>query len=247
MILTVAAQKGGTGKTSSSAAIAQALDSMGRKALLVDADSQGSASLIYGAEPSPGLYGAIMGDEEAADLVQHCKPGDILPSNSKLDRLDIELNNQPGRDAMLSEALKPLESVYDTIIIDTAPGMGTVLIQSLAAADKIIIPLQADPHSLRGLHQIAETIEQVKRFVKPDLEVAGVFITQYSGRPTLTRQYDELIRQHCRDLGIPFAETHIRRAVAIQEAQALRESLYQYAPKSNPAVDYMNLIEELSI
>lgn len=247
MVITVAAQKGGTGKTTSSAAIAQALDSMGRRSLLVDADSQGSASLIYGAEPSPGLYAAIVGDQEAAGLVQHCKPGDILPSNSKLDRLDIELNNQPGRDAMLASALEPLGDEYDTIIIDTAPGMGTVLIQSLAAADRVLIPIQADPHSLRGLHQIVETIGQVKRFVKHDLEIAGVFITQYSSRPTLTRQYDELIRQHCRDLGIPFAETHIRRAVAVQEAQALRESLYEYAPNSNPASDYKALIEELDI
>lgn len=247
MVITVAAQKGGTGKTTSSAAIAQALDSMGRRSLLVDADSQGSASLIYGAEPSPGLYAAIVGDQEAAGLVQHCKPGDILPSNSKLDRLDIELNNQPGRDAMLASALEPLGDEYDTIIIDTAPGMGTVLIQSLAAADRVLIPIQADPHSLRGLHQIVETIGQVKRFVKRDLEIAGVFITQYSSRPTLARQYDELIRQHCRDLGIPFAETHIRRAVAVQEAQALRESLYEYAPNSNPASDYKALIEELDI
>lgn len=247
MVITIAATKGGTGKTTTAAALAQAFAATGRTSLLVDADAQGSASLIYGAEEAPGLYEVLRGKAKASDLIQSTEAGDILPSSPELDGLDAELARTKGRDTLLARALEPLRNAYDMIVIDTAPGVSTMLVQALTAADRVLIPVQADTQSLRGLEKLAETIADVQRLTNRGLEVAGVVVTMYDGRTVLAKQYDELIAETCEQMGVPFAETHIRRAVAVQEAQAMRQSLYEYAPKSNPAADYMALVEELNL
>lgn len=246
MIITVAAQKGGVSKTSTAAAMAQGLAYKGKKTLLIDADAQRGASLIYGADSNrPGLYELITGKAKAKDIVQTTTAGNIIPGSGLLDRLDIELNNQPGRDSLLKAGIAPLLGDYDCIIIDTAPGLGTCLIQALTAADYAIIPLVCDPQGLEGLHQITATIEQVKTYCNPDLKIAAVLLTQYQGRATLTKQYEALITEQCEAMGIPIAGTRIRRGIAIQEAQAMRANLFEYAPASNPAADYMAFIQEL--
>lgn len=249
MIITIAAQKGGVSKTTTAAAIAQAFSFTGKKALLIDLDAQGSASLIYGvdADGSGGSYALVMGKAKAEDLIQETKAGAIIPASPLLDRLDVELSNKPGRDSFLKAALAPIKKKYDCIIIDTAPGLGTALIQALTAADSVIIPLLCDPQALQGLNQVHETINQVQTYCNPELKIKGVVLTQYQARATLTRQYEELIANVCEGLGVKLASTRIRRAIAIQEAQALRESLYKYAPGSNPAADYMALCEELKL
>lgn len=247
MVITIAATKGGTGKTTTAAALAQAFADMGRRALLVDCDAQASASLIYGAEETGGLYDVLKGRAQAADMVQTTEAGDILPASPELDGLEVELARDRERDTLLARRLEPLQATYDAIVIDTAPGVSTLLVQALTAADKVLVPMQADTQSLRGLEKLAETIEDVQRYTNKGLEVAGVVLTMFDGRTTLSRQYDELIGETCEQLGFPYAKTHIRRAVAVQEAQALRQSLYAYAPKSNPAQDYRALIEELGL
>lgn len=248
MIITIAAQKGGVSKTTTAAAIAQALTWRGKKALLIDLDAQASASLIYGAEGSgSGAYSLIMKEREAAELIEHTKAGDIIPGSPLLDRLDIELSQKPGRDSFLEASIEPLKEKYDYIVIDTAPGLGTCLVQALTAADKVIIPLLCDPQALQGLHQVHETIGQVQKYCNPKLEIAAVLLTQYTARATLTKQYEELIEKQCKSMGLRLAKQRIRKAIAIQEAQALRESIYNYAPGSNPAIDYMALCEEIGL
>ena len=248
MIITVAAQKGGVSKTSTAAAIAQGLAWKKKKALLIDADSQKSATLIYGADDSKGgLYDLITGKATAAELIQDTPAGKIIPASPLLDRLGIELNNTPGRDSLLKAAIAPIKADFDYVLIDTAPGLGTCLIQALTAADCVIIPLRCDPQALAGLHAINETVEQVKTYCNPALTVAAVVLTQYNAQPTLTRQYEGLIIEQCREMGLPLAKTRIRRGIAIQEAQAMRENLYNYAPASNPAADYLELIKELKL
>lgn len=247
MVIAIAATKGGTGKTTTAAALVQAFADMGRTSLLVDADAQGSASLIYGADEAPGLYTALKGQADAAELIQRTEAGDILPASPELDGLDVELSRKRNRDTLLARTLEPLKASYDEIVIDTAPGVSTMLVQALTAADKVLIPVQADTQSLRGLEKLAETIADVQRLTNGNLEVAGVVVTMYDGRTVLAKQYDELLGETCEQMGVPLASTHIRRAVAVQEAQAMRQSLYQYAPKSNPAIDYKALIDELNL
>lgn len=248
MIITIAAQKGGVGKTTTAAAIAQALTWKKKKTLLIDADAQGSATLIYGADDSGGgTYELITGKAKAEELIQETPAGSIIPASPLLDRLGIELNNTPGRDSLLKAAISPIATAYDFILIDTAPGLGTCLIQALTAADCVIIPLLCDPQALSGLHNVYDTIEQVKTYCNPGLSVAAVVLTQYNARATLTRQYEGLITEQCREMGLPLAKTRIRRGIAIQEAQAMRENLYTYSPASNPAADYLELIKELHL
>lgn len=249
MILTVAAQKGGVSKTTTAAAIAQALEYRGKRTLLIDGDAQGSATLIYGAEEagSGGTYALIKGSAKAEALIQTTPAGKIIPASPLLDRLDIELNNKPGRDSFLKAAIEPIKGKFDCIVIDTAPGLGTALVQALTAADMAIIPLLCDPQALQGLHQVTETIEEVRKYCNPGLKIAAVVLTQYQARATLTRQYEELIAEQCQVMGLYLARTRIRRAIALQEAQASRESLYSYNPKCNPAADYMALCEEIGL
>lgn len=249
MIVTVAAQKGGVSKTTTAAAIAQALAFKGRKTLLVDVDAQASASLIYGADEAGtgGSYSLIMGKAPAEGLIQETPAGSIIPASPLLDRLDIELNNKPGRDSFLKAGIEPIKEKFDCIAIDTAPGLGTALVQALTAADIAIIPLLCDPQALQGLHQVTETIEEVKKYCNPSLQIAAVVLTQYQPRATLTRQYEDLIAAQCKEMGLYLAKTRIRRAIALQEAQACRENLYSYNEKCNPAIDYMALCKEIGL
>ena len=249
MVITIAAQKGGVSKTSTAAAIAQALEFKKKKTLLIDGDAQGSASLIYGADEAGtgGTYSLIMGKAPAEDLIQETPAGNIIPASPLLDRLDIELNNKPGRDSFLKAGIEPIKGKFDFITIDTAPGLGTALVQALTAADMAIIPLLCDPQALQGLHQVTETIEEVKKYCNPSLNISAVVLTQYQARATLTRQYEDLITEQCRDMGLTLAKTRIRRAIALQEAQACRESLYSYNAKCNPAEDYLALCKEIGL
>lgn len=249
MILTVACQKGGTGKTTTAAALCQALTYKGKKTLLIDLDAQGSASLIYGADEggTGGSYDLIMGKAKAKDLIRETPAGSIIPASPLLDRLDVELNNKPGRDSFLKAGIDPIKDMFDCIIIDTAPGLSTTLVQALTAADSVIIPLLSDPQALQGLHQVTETIEEVKKYCNPSLQIAAVVLTQYNPRATLTRQYEDLISEQCREMGTRLAKTRIRRGIALQEAQASRESLYNYNATCNPALDYMALAKEIGL
>lgn len=250
MIITVAAQKGGVGKTTTAAALAQALTWKKKKTLLIDADAQGSATLIYGADDSGGgTYDLITGKAKAEDLIQKTPAGAIIPYSPLMDRIGFELNHVKGRDSLLKAAITPIAGAYDFILIDTAPGLGNALIQALTAANSVIIPLLCDPQALSGLHNVYNTIQEVRKKpdLNPGLDVAAVVLTQYNPRATLTRQYEGLITEQCEDMGLYLAKTRIRRGIAIQEAQAMRESLYSYAPKSNPAADYLELIKELKL
>lgn len=249
MIIAIATQKGGTSKTTTAAAISQALAYNGKRTLLIDVDAQGSASLIYGADEggTGGTYSLIMGSAPAESLIQETPAGNIIPASPLLNRLDIELSNKPGRDSFLKAGIEPIKEKFDCITIDTPPGLSTNLVQALTAADIAIIPLLCDPQALQGLHQVTETIEEVKKYCNPSLRIAAVVLTQYQPRATLTRQYEDLITEHCRDLGLYLAETRIRRAIALQEAQACRESLYSYNAKCNPAADYMAFCKEIGL
>lgn len=249
MILTVACQKGGTSKTTTAAAIAQAFDYIGQKSLLVDLDVQRSASLIYGADDAGtgGSYSLIMGTAKAEDLIQETAAGRIIPGSKDLEGLDVELNKRAGRDFLLKAGLEPIKENYDCIVIDSAPGIGTTLVQALTAADIVIIPLLCDPQALQGLHQVTDTIEDVKNYCNPGIKIAAVLLTQYQAQATLTRQYEELIKEQCEEMGLYLAKTRVRRSIRLQEAQASRENLFLYNANCNPAIDYMAFCEEIGL
>ena len=137
----------------------------------------------------------------------------------------------------------PLKLSYDFIIIDTPPTAGELQYNALQAATALIIPLQAEIYSLQGLYQIAETAEQIKK-TNPALTAAGVILTRHNDRSTIARQMQENIKAAAQQMAIPYLGT-IREGVAIREAQALQVSLYEYAPKSKPALDYMDIFRKI--
>ena len=247
-IISVANQKGGTAKTSTAHALATGAAYKGKRSLAIDFDPQGNLSFIMGADASrAGAYELMKQQAKAAQIVQYTSQGDIIPASLNLAAADIEFSGKPGRDFFLQAALEPLQDAYDVAVIDTPPTLGTLLVNALTASDEVIIPMNADILSLQGLYQLAETITQVKSFCNKRLKVTGILITRYSGRTVLARDIKETIEAKCAELGIPVLNTVIRDGVAVREAQTTQESLFAYAPNSNPAKDYLQLFDEINL
>lgn len=247
-IISVANQKGGTAKTSTAHALATGAAYKGKRSLAIDFDPQGNLSFIMGADASrAGAYELMKQQAKAAQIVQYTSQGDIIPASLNLAAADIEFSGKPGRDFFLQAALEPLQDAYDVVVIDTPPTLGTLLVNALTASDEVIIPMNADILSLQGLYQLAETINQVKSFCNKGLKVTGILLTRYSGRTVLARDIKETIEAKCAELGIPLLNTVIRDGVAVREAQTTQESLFAYAPNSNPAKDYLRLFDEINL
>ena len=247
-IISVANQKGGTAKTSTAHALVTGAAYKRKSSLAIDFDPQGNLSFIMGADANrAGAYELMKQKAQAERIIQHTSQGDIIPASLNLAAADIEFSGKPGRDFFLQAALEPLQDAYDVAVIDTPPTLGTLLVNALTASDEVIIPMNADILSLQGLYQLAETIDQVKSFCIKGLKVTGILLTRYSGRTVLARDIKETIEAKCAELGIPLLNTVIRDGVAVREAQTTQESLFLYAPNSNPAKDYLRLFDEINL
>lgn len=247
--ITIASQKGGTGKTTTAAAIACWTAEKGVKTLCVDLDPQGSLTYILrGDGNAPGAY-ELMKGAAAEGAVQKLEAGmpDLIPASLQLAGADAEFSSRPGRDFLLKKALSPLTGEYGLVVVDTPPTLGTLLVNALAACGEAVVPVQADVFALQSVYQLMETIGQVREYCNPGLRVSGVLLTRYNGRTVLTRDLRENLMGTCKELNLPLFSTVIREGIAAKEAQTLRESLFAYAPKSNPAQDYAALMGELNL
>ena len=240
MIYTVAIQKGGTAKTTTAAAFAQAAAYRGHSVLAVDLDPQGNLSYALAADTGrPGSYELLNG-APVSDLIQETAQGvDIIPASWNLSTI----TSGKGSARRLQTALEPVKESYDFIIIDTPPTAGELQYNALMAADGLIIPLQADIFNLQSLYQITDTARQIQES-NPGLAVTGFLLTQYDGRSTIARQMKENITIQATAMQIPYLGA-IRAAVPVKEAAALQRSLFDYAPKSKPAEDYLALFDRL--
>ena len=220
-IITLAIQKGGTGKTTTAAALAQAAAYKKKKVLAIDLDPQGNLSYSLGADMSlQGSYELLSG-AKAADTIQ----------------------TELGSANRLKKALEAIKDNYDLIVIDTPPTASELQYNALMASTGLIIPLQADAFNLQSLYQIADTAKAIQQN-NSELKILGVLFTMNSDRSTLARQMQDTIINEAQDLEINYLG-EVRKGVAIKEAQALQTSLYEYAPKSKPAQDYISILRRI--
>lgn len=245
IIFTVNNQKGGVGKTTTSHALAAGFATKGKKVLLIDADPQANLSLSVGAEINrPTIYDVLQGKVSVGDAIQQIGELDVIPSNILLSGADMEFT-KTGREFLLREALEPIVDQYDYVVIDTPPSLGILTVNSLTASDKVIIPMTADIFALQGMDQLGATIQQVKKWTNPNLEIAGILLTKHSSRTILSRDLAETIEVTAQNMGTKVFDTKIREGIAMREAQSQQSDIFAYAPNSNPGLDYALLIDEI--
>lgn len=236
-IITAAIIKGGAGKSTTAAALAQAAAAEGKKVLLIDLDPQGNVTAFTGASPG-GSYSLLEGAAPETVIQETDQGIDVIAASPDL----ATQKTRPGSAKRLQEALEPIRARYDYIFIDTPPQMGELTYNALQASTGLIIPLETDSGSLQGLYQIAEIAYHIQQS-NPELSIIGTIITRYEGRTKINRYLRDTIADKGEAAGAPLL-LEIRKGIAIREAQGLQISLYRYAPNSNPAKDYKRLFEE---
>ena len=238
-------QKGGVGKSTTSNAIGAGLFQRGYKVLFIDLDAQGNLSYSMKCENKPlSSLEVLTGTATAREATLTTPQGDIIPASPALASADTIITDK-GREYRLKEALEPLKEVYDYIIIDTPPALGTLTINALTACDSVIIPAQADIYSLQGIGQLNQTIQTVKRYCNKGLTIKGIVITRYSPRAVLTRDMTDLLEDTAKQLNTKVFTSRIRECIALKEAQASQIDIFTYNPRSNAGIDYKALLEEM--
>lgn len=241
-VISISNHKGGVGKTTSAINIGAGLNKLGKKVLLIDLDPQANLSQSLGIiEPENNIYGALRG-EYSLQPIEILKGLDLVGSTLDLSGAEVEMSGEAGREYILKELLEPLRSSYDYIIIDSPPSLGLLTLNSFVASDKIFIPIQAQYLALQGVAKLVEVIEKIKRRLNKDLDIGGVFITQYDSRKVLNKDVVETIENHFKS---KVFKTKIRDNVALAEAPTQGEDIFRYSPKSNGAEDYLSLCREL--
>lgn len=244
--ISVINQKGGVGKTTTALCIGAGLSLRGNKVLFVDIDPQGNLSYTMGADTSGrGAAGILHKPETARDEIQHTSTGDIIASTPALSGADAEIT-QDGKEYKLKDALATVAGEYDYCMIDTPPALGILTVNALTACNGVIIPAQADPYSLLGISQLNRTIETIREYCNPDLTVMGIVLTRYNGRIIIKREVAELLKRTAASLNTKLYKTKIRECIALVEAQARNQTIYDYSPNSNATADYSALVDEIT-
>ena len=241
-IITTAIIKGGTGKTTTAAALAQAAKERGFRVLAIDLDAQGNLSdYLDGDTDKAGSYEALHGAGNIAELIQTTPQGiDLLSACADLSTE----KTSAGSAKRLQNAIEPIKGNYDFIFIDTPPSMSELTFNALQASTALLIPLDADTASIKGLYQVADIAGQMKERSAKDLSFIGVLITRYRGRANVNQFLRDAIAEAAEKIGAAYLG-EIRDGIAVRESQAMRKDLYKYAGKSNPAKDYMDLFETI--
>ena len=247
-IIAITQQKGGTGKTTTAAAIGAGLLRRGERVLFIDLDPQGNLSFILGADQSKATARDVLVNKKpAADSIQPIGEngaGAIIPASAYLSGADVTITGA-GREYRANAALEQITGDFDYCIIDTPPALGILTVNALTAADRVIIPCLADVFSIQATGQIAETINGIRANCNPKLQIAGLLLTRYNARQNLTKDTAEILEDAARQMGTRLFNTRIRESVSLREAQAMGQDIFSYNPRSNGARDYEALIKEI--
>ncbi len=244
--ITFTNQKGGIGKTTTTASVAGGLAKLGYRVLAIDLDPQGNLSFSMGAdfEDSPTVYDLFKGNATVREIIQKTNICDLMPSNILMSSADIEFV-RPGREYLLREALAEVQHEYDYIVIDTPPALSLLTLNAFSASTDVVIPMLPEILSLQGISLLNSTIETIKKFYCPNIRISGILFTRYNPRAALTKDVEEMVDIMSEKLDTKVFKTRIRQCVSVAEAPAHCTSIMDYAPKSKAAQDYMTFVKEL--
>lgn len=248
MIIAIANQKGGVGKTTTALNVSSALAFMGKSTLLIDSDPQAHTTLSCVKDPSQhekSLYDVLISNNENIEdlIINTTIPGlKIVISRISMAKLEPALLGEIDGHFRLKDALEPIKKKYDFIIIDTPPTLGIITLNALVAADVIIIPIQSSYLSLEGADDLLETIDKVKKVANPNLQILGILITLHDKRTNISK---DVVKKINRVYGKMVFKTIISKSVKLEESPAYRESIFTYAPQSVGAIQYKQIAKEI--
>ncbi len=246
-IISIANQKGGVGKTTTSVNLAAALAHLGKRVCIVDIDPQGNSTSGLGIDKSEikySVYDIIINGVPAKDAVipTMMETLFVIPANIDLVGAQVELVGKMARESYLKEALRPIKNDYDFIFLDCPPSLGVLTVNALNASDNVLVPIQCEFYALEGLSQLISTIKLVKKTLNPELEIEGVVLTMYDGRTNLSSQVVSEVKAYFKN---KVYETIIPRNVRLSEAPSFGLPILKYDPKSLGSETYMALAEEV--
>ncbi|MBC7544015.1 MAG: ParA family protein [Candidatus Sericytochromatia bacterium] len=245
MIIAIANQKGGVAKTTTTLNLGAALHEAGYKVLLVDMDPQANLTLGLGINPEglpASLYHVLVGERRADEILRTTPEGDLLPSSIELAGAEIELINELGREATLKDKLAPLVGRYDFVLIDTPPSLGLLTINSLNAAGGVLIPMQCQFLSAKGVQLLLTTVDKVRTKLNPGLRLLGLLPTMFDRRLLLAK---EVLSEMQERFGELVFETIIGNSVRAAESPIAGQSLITYQPNSPLSDSYRQLAVEV--